>query len=422
MSPRPPISKWDIPDLVLDSHPASKSLKAVAVSSERDESLFELEILPNVVTTTANSSTVENESQVRGFDESSLDLGELPQRERSSHTDPNERWPSLLSIRPQEQIVDDSRVSALIPWGEPPNQLFATVAYALSVFRGQRRLTKQIRSQQEVVLASEHLRAKLAIEWFDSHRTQIEADSRYCEALVVLETTEREYLANEDRFQKRRADGTSKRQQLLDQLTRIKAQVERQRNAVIEQNGEYERAVVALQRDQAKRKRLDIERRSGLIDSESYGTQCSCLDEAITHAQIQLASIDTSCTEMKNVERQIALNLRRCEDELSSIERREQAVNVTIEVGLRDVWNAVNNAKVNIVRLIIANRDSTLFERERRDQLLLQEEVLLREVVMLAELLRGMKAFDKRRVRQGLCLILVCLTLFIEPLLARCLF
>jgi hypothetical protein len=420
-----PPKDWEIPELEVDVRPAPQQSKTMDSSLMPTEDVFEAELVPTSIATDRRLPVSVCLSEREHFDDADslclpdLDLAELPRTKCKNDEASSLPWPTLLPLAPAEQTVNAEQVQSQVPWGAPPTQLLATPVYAFWVFRGQRQLMRRIVEQRKAIVVLEAQRHEIALEWFEAHRTQLRTDGRFSKEFAILEKIEQQYQLTASEYNRKRAEGLGAGQQLREQLARASEQLEHQRCEAAQLNVQREQARMALQREQAKRKRLDIDCRAGLIDNSSLEARSASLDVAIAQAQTQLKSIDTTSNERQQAVHRAQLEVRRHEDLQRTLERREQVQLEITQVGMRNVLNAADNAKLEIMQRALSQRDNGLIDTAACRQLMLHEGALVTEVQKLAMLLAAFDAFDRTRVRQGLWLLLVTVGSLLVALVVR---
>lgn len=409
MERRPPNDPWEIPDLETGPAPVSRP-----------------KLEPLVSATVAVSSRAQAASNriEDGFDDD-LAIG-LAGYELAGVSDASpksaptrEVWPHLRPIGPDDFAPTREAIEAIRPWGEPPEHLLSTPTYAFWVYRGQRRLERLIVEQARQVALLDQARSEVVLEWFAQHAAELATHPRSASDYHGLEHVLAELEVKSQAYSQLVESVESAQSEAEQAGAEARERIRAKRAELLSLEEGHREALYDLNREKARRQRLDIELRTGHLDAASHAQQIANLDASAARAQLRVDSLSREMTELEQRLMADEMDLRREEDKLRRLQRREQDKQQAVEVGLDQARSKAGAAKLALVSRLLVLRDAELFAPSVRAQWLSREHELEQAARRWICLLAAKDSFDRDKVRQGLQLVLLALALLVVPLLLR---
>jgi len=360
------------------------------------------------------------------FDALALEAGrkidvELTDRAVSANaTSDRMSWPKLDSADTSRVQVPEDEVDRCVPWGKPPTHLFETLAYAFWVYRGQRDLSRRIRGQEATVAIRLRARNDVSCRVFDAMRARLVDDPRFEKDLKPLLAIEAQYQSTATDYNQARDQITADLKQVADRRSEIEGQLAEAQIGIVAQTAERENLSQNLAREQAKRRRIDIDARSGLLSAAEHANLCSDQDTTIENLSGRLVSTNEAMTRQTQEQQRLLLQVRGIEDEQKVLVRREKLKQDAVQVGMLSVLDAAEKAKLQMLRHVIALREERLLDAVTRERLVELDTALDQALFELAVMVKAYSRFDKLRVRQGIRLLFLCIALVLSPLVLRC--
>lgn len=326
-------------------------------------------------------------------------------------------WPALTTGLDASVSPSDDLVEACVPWGVPPKHVLAAVVYAFWVFHGKQRLARQLKAQSTTARELEHQRNAVAVEYVDKHRHLFEGDARYAPAQSRLAEIEAHANAETAQYARPVAPESGALQELERRIETHKEAIDRLTKAIEQHKARLNLLETDCERRRARRKRLDIEARSGQLGEVDHARACLEEESAIAQCLAELARVRAEVTRLEQDRLRLEFEVRGIQDETTAQIRQIRTREAASEAQLRATMDAAMNAKLDLLRTAVAHRDRLRLLDSVRLELLALEEPLTRARLRLAAIAQAQNAFDRRRVKQGLQLLIACIALLLLPIL-----
>jgi hypothetical protein len=362
-----------------------------------------------------------------GFDlEDSLDHGgadlELLVTPKSSATKDGTESPWPHGTTPDPLSIGNEQVAEVTPYCDPPRHLFETPAYALLVYRDQMRLKREVAMAQMRLAHAERERDELLARWIDLVRPQLAIDERFARIIESLNSEEVRLQGAFEDAAHLSAESANDRQALRESVRELRTRLEASARACAADSEELTRAELGLTREQAKRKRVDIDARAGLdsLDPSTRRLRIATADSAVRAATGQLEQARQRSA-MANLAREAsALELRQTEDRLAHAERMANEKASAVQEGVKAAETALRRRKADIGRSVLALRDHKFIDGATLEALIRWDAAVLHMATEHQYMMRTMmNGFNRKAVRHGLWLIIVAIALCLSGIVVR---
>jgi hypothetical protein len=348
-----------------------------------------------------------------------LELSVAP-RSRQAPARSAQQWPSAVTPDPTSICISQEQLQQVTLVGEPPAHLFETPLYAWLVYRNQTRLKRQVAGARLALETTELERDSALASWTETLRAQLLADQRFAR---VLEP----WLAEEARFQQAKSGldqsetAVAHHQQTFgdaeDQLRSVLAEATQRCTVECEHFADAERT---LGREQAKRKRIDIESRaavSAALDSGTLNVRIADADRAVQAAAEQLEQRRQTLATARQAREAAELEVRRLEDRKQLAQRKSAQATEDARRNVDATERSLLRKKADVGRALLALRDSKYVDPPTIERLLQHDAAVLSSATQYQCLVRAEDGFDRQAVKRGLILALGTIGLLLLTLL-----
>lgn len=424
---KPPVDL--IPDLEVGPATA-KPMRRDPVPSPNNAQSFDFELepvsrplppTPNVTAASASAGDFEFDSNPNA---TGLEL-DVPSRGPQSDAAGTTRWPTAVTPDPQQITFTAEQLAKNAVYFAPPQHLFETPAYAWHVYRVQSKSRRAVAEAKAQLERAEVERDTALAQWVDTWREQLVCDERFVRMLEPLLFQTANLEAEQRDYQRHLAGAASEQQQvelLKTQLQQRLAPIHAEHHA---QGGIVADTELRVAREQAKRKRIDIELRAtpdADPNAPAWNARISEADASVRDANHQLDVERHKLAEVTRSMDAMLLELRRLEDSAKQAQRvKEQRVAVA-QRGLFTAERSLTQQKAEIGRAALALREARYFDAPTKALLLRHDADVIRLAIEHEAMMRAIQAFDRDAVRNGLRLSMGTLALGLLLLVFRILF
>jgi multidrug resistance efflux pump len=284
--------------------------------------------------------------------------------------------------------------------------------YAWLVYREQTKLKRQLTKAQAGFEQAERGRDGALANWIDTLRPLLLEDSRFSRLLSALASDEVSLDTARAEFDRTLAKVALTDQSLDEEQRELEGRVETANAELQERTRTCADAERTLAREQAKRKRIDIEARAaGGISPPTFDQRTAEADRALALASDQLQEFQQNVAASERAYAALCLEQRRLADRKKAEgiagSRHEQLLQQGILVSQRNLLQA----KANIGRSVLALRESRYLDDLTRCVLLQHDDEVSQATLRHRALLTQLGGFDRQAVRQGLWLSIGTLVL-----------
>lgn len=342
-----------------------------------------------------------------------LDLAIAPRTE-SSAAHPPECWPTGATPDAVQTCGTAEQLVRSAPYGDPPRHLLETPTYAWLVYRVQTQLRQQIDVTKRHLELAEANRDRVLATWVESLLPRLAEDERFARMLQLLSSEEAKLQTGQGDLARQMSETAQAQHQNDSVLLDLQRQIERATKESQTQADFGADAQRALAREQAKRKRIDIELR-GLspeaADSPAWRQKVAEAEASLGQAGILLEAQRRRIADAARAKESLQLELRRLQDNARLAQRSREQKAQQVHRELTHAEQSVLQHQADIGRAILALRESRYCERHTVQLLLEHDSEVLRHAVALDALAQGLHSFDRAAVKRGLWLSIGTLAL-----------
>jgi hypothetical protein len=409
-------SDYQIPDLVIDSVTPKPSRRAPARGALNPQP-FDLE-LEGISQQTQFTDPGAFDEFANG-DSADLELSAAP-RSRQVLAQPTDQWPSAVTPDPASISISQEQLQQVTLVGEPPDHLLETPIYAWLVYRNQMSLRRRVAEAQLRLEESELERDAAVANWTETLRAQLLPDQRFARLLEP-------WLSEEARLQQavsgldRSENAVASDQQAFNDaegpMRNALAEATQRWTVASEHLADAERT---LGREQAKRKRIDIEARasgSAVLDPATLNARIADADRAVEAAVERTEQSRRALATAGQAREAAELELRRLEDRKRRAEQTGTRVTEDARRNVDATERSLIRKKADVGRAVLALRESKYLDTPTIEQLLHHDQAVLRSATQYRCLVLAMDGFDRQAVKRGIILALGTIALLLLTLL-----
>jgi hypothetical protein len=428
---KPPAPSFEIPDLELgppvSKRPAQVSTPRAAAPLTADSAAFGLEIsLPDL-------DDEDEELLVKGSNVE-LSVGTSPQASKRHR----ENWPQGHT-RPVDQLpIDPGEVTLTAGYGPAPVNALSSPMYAYRVLSRRSPIKKATARCHAELTSAELARDLELMQLSNDLRPALEANDAFRRLLEPIREVERR--AGERSAALSEADAGYR-----EQMARFDAEIAQLREAEAQAEAFYgDRAKLAdtteseLRRAEAKHQRVQIEIR-GVLDVARQALGPAGGDMAPEHAaklaelQARASSLTPELTQANVIHGTAAkeqdnaqAEVRRIQGQIRQVERQKANARSSLEKQLSVRAQSVSEAEkqrreamANVARAVLAARGAVAVPEPRLQALREHDKSVEAAAIRLETHVRALDSYDRRRVKQGIILVLSVLGVVLLSILLK---
>ncbi len=393
-----------IPDLVVGTNPTSKRRHRAKEAFEPQGFNLELEGIcqptHQVAIVTDGSIDLDDLGDLAVSEASALELA-VAARNVGSVKDPAQLWPS--AVTPARIELHPEQLRRVSPFGESPEHLFQTPVYAWLVYQQQTKLKHDASEAQRRLEQAEAERDASLANWLFAARTALAQDERFACMFEAVAAEEQDLAVAKSDLERTQAEVARDQQEYASAGSELSSAHETAAAHCQVESALCADAERALAREQAKRKRIDIEARADLgVNAATLNTRIADADRAIWDASERLELCRQNLSAAQRKHEAVRLELRRFEDRKDRVGREVSHHQHRVQQDLAAMERLLTQKKADIGRAILALRDRRCIDDPTRELLLHYDAEVLRLATEYQCLLGVMNTFDRQAVKRGL--------------------